>query len=262
LQVVAVSRCPMPVASWEVEVPLTATKQEVCLMLSQEPFSVETPFHLLGWNGVGEDEPITTVKDYLADRADTRYPLFAEQKGMQAAMKAALRSLAILQRHAARSGGEYAVRHREDNVLCWDLVLKGPPLSAYEGGFFHLSMNFGMEYPFKPPEIKLLTKIFHPNMGEAAGGGGTWPFYCQNLNGSEFRDRWNPALMRCLHLQIKLTCDQLADVPGATQFMHVQMGEAYEALQRDYTCFEATAKEWTAAFAGPEGLPFEWPRAK
>ncbi|KAI8538033.1 hypothetical protein RHMOL_Rhmol09G0069400 [Rhododendron molle] len=36
----------------------------------------------------------------------------------------------------------------------------GPIGTPFEGGIFHLSIQFPSDYPFSPPEVKFLTKIF------------------------------------------------------------------------------------------------------
>ncbi|KII70284.1 Ubiquitin-conjugating enzyme E2 A [Thelohanellus kitauei] len=52
----------------------------------------------------------------------------------------------------------------ENNVMIWNASVLGPPNSPYEEGFFHLRLQFTDEYPYKPPKIKFLTKMFHPNI--------------------------------------------------------------------------------------------------
>ncbi|EJT82463.1 hypothetical protein GGTG_02436 [Gaeumannomyces tritici R3-111a-1] len=44
------------------------------------------------------------------------------------------------------------------------ITFEGPPHSAYQGGIFHAAMTFDSHYPFLPPKLRLLTKIYHPNI--------------------------------------------------------------------------------------------------
>jgi ubiquitin-conjugating enzyme E2 A len=52
----------------------------------------------------------------------------------------------------------------EKNMLVWESVLTGPMDTPHEGGKFTLSLVFPKEYPFKPPHIKFVTPMFHPNI--------------------------------------------------------------------------------------------------
>ena len=44
----------------------------------------------------------------------------------------------------------------------WQVVMKGPEDSLYAGGVFFIIVNMTEDYPFTPPEINFLTKIYHP----------------------------------------------------------------------------------------------------
>jgi ubiquitin-conjugating enzyme E2 A len=51
-----------------------------------------------------------------------------------------------------------------DNVLLWHGVIFGPEDTPWEGGTFKLKMEFSEEYPTKPPTVKWLSPMFHPNV--------------------------------------------------------------------------------------------------
>lgn len=47
--------------------------------------------------------------------------------------------------------------------MSWNAVIFGPEDTPWDGGTFRLSMTFSEEYPNKPPVVKFLSKLFHPN---------------------------------------------------------------------------------------------------
>jgi len=51
-----------------------------------------------------------------------------------------------------------------DDVLTWEAVIFGPDDSPWEGGTFKLLLEFTEEYPTKPPSIKFITNMYHPNI--------------------------------------------------------------------------------------------------
>eukprot|EP01125_Pyxidicula_operculata_P000234 TRINITY_DN1031_c1_g2_i1.p1 TRINITY_DN1031_c1_g2~~TRINITY_DN1031_c1_g2_i1.p1 ORF type:complete len:168 (-),score=16.38 TRINITY_DN1031_c1_g2_i1:224-688(-) len=52
----------------------------------------------------------------------------------------------------------------DDNILKWEAVIFGPDDTPWEGGAFRLDLEFTEEYPNKAPQVKFVTKIFHPNV--------------------------------------------------------------------------------------------------
>ena len=46
---------------------------------------------------------------------------------------------------------------KETNILEWHYVLEGEKGSPYEGGFYHGTVTFPSDYPYKPPSIQMLT---------------------------------------------------------------------------------------------------------
>jgi len=53
---------------------------------------------------------------------------------------------------------------KADDLFTWQAVIFGPDDSAWEGGTFKLELSFTEDYPNKPPAVKFLTKLFHPNV--------------------------------------------------------------------------------------------------
>lgn len=47
--------------------------------------------------------------------------------------------------------------------------IAGPPDTPYEGGKFALEIKVPETYPFNPPKVKFVTKIWHPNISSVTG---------------------------------------------------------------------------------------------
>jgi ubiquitin-conjugating enzyme E2 G1 len=52
----------------------------------------------------------------------------------------------------------------EANVFEWEVMIMGPPDTAYEGGFFKALMTFPKDYPNSPPTLKIVSDFWHPNV--------------------------------------------------------------------------------------------------
>jgi len=51
-----------------------------------------------------------------------------------------------------------------DNVMTWNAVIIGPSDTPFEDGTFKLVMHFEEAYPNKPPGVKFISQMFHPNV--------------------------------------------------------------------------------------------------
>lgn len=54
----------------------------------------------------------------------------------------------------------------EEILFEWEVAIFGPPNTLYEGGYFKAHMRFPPDYPYSPPSVRFLTKVWHPNVYE------------------------------------------------------------------------------------------------
>lgn len=52
----------------------------------------------------------------------------------------------------------------DGNIFQWDVTIYGPSETPYEGGTFHVQVNFPADYPTSAPTIKFITPIYHTNV--------------------------------------------------------------------------------------------------
>jgi ubiquitin-protein ligase len=50
------------------------------------------------------------------------------------------------------------------DILTWSAKIKGPPNTPYEDGNFNILLKFDSDYPKRPPSVKFLTPMYHPNI--------------------------------------------------------------------------------------------------
>jgi ubiquitin-protein ligase len=51
----------------------------------------------------------------------------------------------------------------------WETEIDGPQDTIWEGGTFRLLVTFPPEYPFKAPQVRFLTRMYHPNISTQGG---------------------------------------------------------------------------------------------
>jgi ubiquitin-conjugating enzyme E2 A len=70
-----------------------------------------------------------------------------------------------------------------DNVLIWNAVIFGPEDTPFEDGVFKLLLTFDESYPTKPPHVKFVSVMFHPNVYQNGD-------LCLDI----LQNRWSPTL--------------------------------------------------------------------
>ncbi len=51
-----------------------------------------------------------------------------------------------------------------ENIMVWQAVIFGPDETPWEGGTFNLLLEFSEDYPNKPPKVRFVSRVFHPNV--------------------------------------------------------------------------------------------------
>jgi len=119
-----------------------------------------------------------------------------------------------------------------DDLYNWEGTIIGPSDSPYQGGIFCLNIVFPVDYPFKPPKISFVTKIYHPNINTNGG-------ICLDI----LKDQWSPALTigKVLLSISSLLCDPNPDDPLVPEIANL--------LKTNKKKFEENARQWTAKYA-------------
>jgi len=54
----------------------------------------------------------------------------------------------------------------DEDMFVWEVALFGPPDTLYQGGYFKAQLKFPQDYPYNPPTVRFLSKVWHPNVYE------------------------------------------------------------------------------------------------
>lgn len=119
-----------------------------------------------------------------------------------------------------------------DDIFKWEATIIGPTETVYEGGVFKLLIHFSDRYPFKPPKIRFLTRIYHPNINSSGG-------ICLDI----LKDQWSPALT--ISKVLLSICSLLSD-PNPDDPLVPDIADEY---MNDRETYNNTAKTWTQIYA-------------
>ncbi|KAG2193856.1 ubiquitin conjugating enzyme 1 [Mucor mucedo] len=111
--------------------------------------------------------------------------------------------------------------------------IQGPRETPYEGGTFLLDIKLHDNHPFAPPEIKFITKVYHPNVSSQTGA------ICLDV----LKSNWSPAMTLRLCL---ISIQSLLDAPDASSPQDFQVAKVYTSNKQQ---FIREAKTWTRVHA-------------
>ncbi|KAG8188947.1 hypothetical protein JTE90_016614 [Oedothorax gibbosus] len=121
---------------------------------------------------------------------------------------------------------------KNDDLYEWKAAIEGPPESPYEGGKFVLDLKFTPQYPFSPPKVKFVTKIYHCNISNRGE-------ICVDL----LDVNWTPAMtVSSLMLSI---CSLLTDANPNSPLNHT----AAQLYTMNRTLHDVNAKIYTEKYA-------------
>ena len=127
-----------------------------------------------------------------------------------------------------------SIGDNEVDMKRWDCTIVGPPDTPYAGGVFLLDIKFPTDYPFKPPNIKFQTKIYHCNI---------------NNNGVISLDiltshDWDPRLTMS---DILSSIYKLLECPNANEPLMPDIAKLYRENRKLH---DENAHEYAVKFAG------------
>uniref|UniRef100_A0A0N5AY88 E2 ubiquitin-conjugating enzyme n=1 Tax=Syphacia muris TaxID=451379 RepID=A0A0N5AY88_9BILA len=126
----------------------------------------------------------------------------------------------------------YHAAPKGDNLFEWAAVIEGPEDTVYNGGTFFLELSIPKNYPFFPPRVRFLTRIYHCNIN-------TQGVVCVDI----LRNGWSSSMTISTVLQSIVS---LMYVCNPADPLVSGIAEQYISNREE---FERTARIWTERYA-------------
>ena len=121
----------------------------------------------------------------------------------------------------------------QDSIVNWNVKIQGPAGTPYEGGTFIVNVDFSDNYPFKCPNMKFVTKIYHPNIKTETG----------EICAEAIKNSWVPTLNA--NFIIKMLVELISNPNGEAP----QEPEIAREFLMNRTTFNKNAQEFTEKYA-------------
>lgn len=119
-----------------------------------------------------------------------------------------------------------------NDLFIWDATIFGPADSPYHGGIFKLEIKFVENYPIKPPKMRFLTPIYHPNIDKYGN-------ICIDI----LKNQWKPTLT--IASTLLSICSLLTD-PNPDDPLNFEAAEIYNS---DIEYYKTLAQNYTNEYA-------------
>ena len=128
---------------------------------------------------------------------------------------------------------------KDGRLDCLEAQLMGAKDTPYDGGIFKLEIRVPDRYPFEPPQVQFITKIYHPNIDTAGR-------ICLDVLKSPPQGSWKPSQ----NISTILTSIQLLlSEPNPDDGLMAEISQEYK---HNRPGFLRTAKEWVKLYAKPD----------
>ncbi|BEJ17129.1 hypothetical protein CspHIS471_0605300 [Cutaneotrichosporon sp. HIS471] len=131
--------------------------------------------------------------------------------------------------------GAISLAPNESNIFQWRATIPGPVGSPYEGGVFDVDIRIPEDYPFSPPHVQFVTKVYHCNVSQHGA-------ICLDL----LKTAWSPALSL---YKVVLSLSSLLTDPNPADPLVPAIAHEYKQNRKKH---DSTAGEWVKMYAQPK----------
>lgn len=125
-----------------------------------------------------------------------------------------------------------SVSPEEDNIYHWTGLLIGLKDTPYENGLFKLELILPSNYPYSPPTVRFITRIYHPNIDKKGN-------VCLDI----LKEEWTS----CLSIStVLLSVISLLDNPNTRNPYNIEAADLYE---KDINKYLEKTKKYTLKYA-------------
>ncbi|RAO69813.1 uncharacterized protein BHQ10_005825 [Talaromyces amestolkiae] len=136
----------------------------------------------------------------------------------------------------------FSVSPINDSIYHLRACIEGPPDTPYEDGIFWIDMQIPEKYPFAPPKMRFVTRVYHPNIDSRGA-------ICVDfLEPSE----WHPVYKL---EQVLLSIISLLAHPTTQDVEEPLVPEIAETYLQDYDLYCQNARKYTHLYAMNPEIP-------